>query len=178
MCSAMRTTSPLHRIYKWDQLWIDLAVNVVGSSVVTPAKLRHLVYDRMGIRIGAGSLVAPRCYFWGTNVSLGRDCYVNQDCYFDALEHITIEDRVSVGMQVLFTTATHELSSGEQRASPQPVGRPIVVRSGAWVGARAIVLGGVTIGEGCVIAAGAVVTDDCEPNRLYAGVPARAVRPL
>jgi acetyltransferase-like isoleucine patch superfamily enzyme len=30
----------------------------------------------------------------------------------------------------------------------------------------------------CVVAAGAVVTGDCEPDGLYAGVPARRVRDL
>jgi maltose O-acetyltransferase len=40
------------------------------------------------------------------------------------------------------------------------------------------VLPGVTIGAGCAVAAGAVVTADCEPDGLYAGVPARRVRDL
>jgi maltose O-acetyltransferase len=40
------------------------------------------------------------------------------------------------------------------------------------------VLDGVTIGAGCVIAAGAVVTRDCEPDGLYAGVPAVRKRDL
>ena len=37
---------------------------------------------------------------------------------------------------------------------------------------------GVTVGDGCVLAAGAVVTGDCEPDGLYAGVPARRVKDL
>jgi maltose O-acetyltransferase len=40
------------------------------------------------------------------------------------------------------------------------------------------VLPGVTVGDGCVIAAGAVVNADCQPDGLYAGVPARRVRDL
>jgi maltose O-acetyltransferase len=37
---------------------------------------------------------------------------------------------------------------------------------------------GVTIGDGCTIASGAVVTRDCEPDGMYAGVPARRVKDL
>jgi maltose O-acetyltransferase len=55
---------------------------------------------------------------------------------------------------------------------------PIVIKSGTWIGARVIVLPGVTIGAGCIIAAGAVVTRNCEPNWLYAGVPARKSKQL
>jgi maltose O-acetyltransferase len=45
-----------------------------------------------------------------------------------------------------------------------------------WIGARATILPGVSIGDGTVVAAGAVVTKDCEPDALYAGVPARRLR--
>jgi maltose O-acetyltransferase len=36
----------------------------------------------------------------------------------------------------------------------------------------------VHLGDGVVVAAGAVVTEDCLPDGLYAGVPARRVRDL
>jgi maltose O-acetyltransferase len=41
-----------------------------------------------------------------------------------------------------------------------------------------MLLPGVTVGDGCVIAAGSVVTGDCEPHGVYAGVPAKRVRDL
>ncbi|WP_408003863.1 LbetaH domain-containing protein [Puerhibacterium puerhi] len=37
---------------------------------------------------------------------------------------------------------------------------------------------GVTIGRGCIIAAGSVVTSDCQPDGLYAGVPAARKKDL
>ena len=55
---------------------------------------------------------------------------------------------------------------------------PLVVSSGCWIGARAVLLPGLTIGEGCVVGAGAVVTKDCLPIGLYAGIPARRIRDL
>ncbi|WP_247602466.1 DapH/DapD/GlmU-related protein [Gordonia rubripertincta] len=56
--------------------------------------------------------------------------------------------------------------------------RPIVVGDYCWIGAGAIILPGVVVGEGCIISAGAVVIRDCEPNGLYAGVPAIRKRDL
>jgi galactoside O-acetyltransferase len=45
------------------------------------------------------------------------------------------------------------------------------------IGANTVILPGVTIGEGAVIGAGSVVKHDCKPWTVYAGAPARAIKP-
>lgn len=55
---------------------------------------------------------------------------------------------------------------------------PTLIKDGCWVGANVTIIPGVTIGEGCIIAAGAVVTKNCEPDGLYAGVPAKRIKDL
>ena len=50
-----------------------------------------------------------------------------------------------------------------------------MVREGASVGARAVILAGVEIGRWALIAAGAVVTRDVPDFALVAGVPARRI---
>jgi acetyltransferase-like isoleucine patch superfamily enzyme len=52
----------------------------------------------------------------------------------------------------------------------------VLVREGAAVGARAVVVAGVTIGRWSLVAAGAVVTKDVPDFALVAGVPARRIR--
>jgi len=54
----------------------------------------------------------------------------------------------------------------------------VTIGNGCWICTRAIILPGVKIGDGCIIAAGSVVTEDCEPNYLYAGVPVVKIRYL
>ena len=54
----------------------------------------------------------------------------------------------------------------------------MVIKDGAWLGARCTILPGVTVGEGAIVAAGAVVHRDVAPNTLVAGVPARVVKEL
>lgn len=46
-----------------------------------------------------------------------------------------------------------------------------------WIGHGAIVLAGVTIGSGSIIAAGSVVTNDVDSYSIYAGVPAKKIKP-
>jgi acetyltransferase-like isoleucine patch superfamily enzyme len=58
---------------------------------------------------------------------------------------------------------------------PRP-SRGIVVGSGGWLGAAAIVLDGVTVGSNAIVSAHAVVTKDVADFAIVAGAPARFVR--
>jgi acetyltransferase-like isoleucine patch superfamily enzyme len=53
---------------------------------------------------------------------------------------------------------------------------PVVIRRGAWIGARSIILKGVTIGEGAVVGMGSVVTRDVPARVIVAGNPARIIK--
>lgn len=55
--------------------------------------------------------------------------------------------------------------------------RPIALGPYSWIGARAIVLPGVTVGEGSVLGAGAVTARSLDPWWVYAGNPARRIKP-
>lgn len=51
------------------------------------------------------------------------------------------------------------------------------IANDCWIGHVAIVLAGVPIGDGSIIAAGSVVTRDVEAYFIYAGVPAKKIKP-
>ena len=53
-----------------------------------------------------------------------------------------------------------------------------IIEDGVWIGARTLLLPGVRVGKGAIIAAGSVVLDDVEPNKLYAGIPAKNKKTL
>lgn len=65
-------------------------------------------------------------------------------------------------------------------AVPPPYRRPtrshVRIRKHAIIGANAVVLPGVAIGEGAVVGALSLVTRDCEPWTIYAGVPAKPIK--
>jgi maltose O-acetyltransferase len=131
-----------------------------------------------------GAKVGKKCFVRGGlliqesfALTLGDEVFINAGCCFDLTEPITLEDRVQLGFQVTLITGGHEIGTHESRAGNH-LARPIRIQSGAWIGARAVLLPGVTIGAGAVVAAGAVVTRDVPPDTLVAGVPARALREL
>lgn len=110
-------------------------------------------------------------------LSIGPNCWINVGCRFDLSDAITIGARVAIGHDVLLLTSTHRLGNSLSRAGDLTCA-PIVIESGTWIGARAVILPGVTIQTGAVIAAGAVVTRDVAPNVMVGGVPARELRAL
>lgn len=57
------------------------------------------------------------------------------------------------------------------------INKPIVFERFATLGVNCTVLPGVTLGEGCIVGANSVVTRDCEPWMVYAGSPARPIKP-
>lgn len=108
-------------------------------------------------------------------IVIGDGSFVNQRCTISPNTYIG--DNVCIGHSVLLITDSHKIGSFEKRAG-EAYYPPIHIENGCWIGAHSTVLGGVTIGKGCIIAAGSVVNKDCDPNSLYAGVPARLIRKL
>jgi maltose O-acetyltransferase len=108
------------------------------------------------------------------NLIIGSDVVIDIDAVFDLEERITIGDRVLIGAQVMILTSTHELGPKEHRAGPV-IRNPVVIESGAWIGARTVILPGVTIGHGAVVNPGSVVNKDVPPNTRVGGAPAKKV---
>jgi len=138
-------------------------------------KLRWLLLRIRGVKTDAWNIGA-HCVFSG-DVRIGRGTFVNRECLFDGMAPIRIGPRCAIGMRVMFITSTHEPGTPERRAGALAA-KPVTIGEGCWIGAGAIFLPGVTVGDGCVVGAGAVVSRDCEPHGLYAGVPARRISDL
>ncbi|MBL4932591.1 acyltransferase [Clostridium paridis] len=108
-------------------------------------------------------------------IIIGNNTFINFDCIIRP--NVTIGSNVSVGPGVHFISDNHKMGPSERRAGDASFDA-IQVEDGCWIGANVTIISNVKIGKGSVIAAGAVVTRDCEPNSLYAGVPAKLVKKL
>ncbi|EZR65961.1 hypothetical protein W693_01683 [Staphylococcus aureus VET1833R] len=114
---------------------------------------------------------------YGWNVKLGKNVYVNTNCYFMDGGQITIGDNVFIGPNCGFYTATHPLNFHHRNEGFEKAG-PINIGSNTCFGGHVAVLPGVTIGEGSVIGAGSVVTKDIPPHSLAVGNPCKVVRKI
>jgi maltose O-acetyltransferase len=129
-----------------------------------------------GWRIAPGAHLFSALFMNG-RVQVGPQAMIAQDVFLHDHAQITIGSNAWIGPRCTILTQTHEVGDADQRAG-RTIDKPVAIGAGCWLGGAVTVLPGVTIGSGCVIAAGAVVTKDCEPNGLYAGVPATRRREL
>lgn len=154
-----------------------IIVNKLANSPILSSKARVTIYRLCGIDIEKGVFMHPKSILNGTGIRIGENTFVNYHCTFENQAHIEIGQDCSIGMEVMFCTATHEVGPAKKRAG-KVIGLPIKIEDGCWIGSRATILAGVTIEHGCIIGAGALVTKRCEANGIYAGIPARRVKEL
>lgn len=140
-------------------------------------EVRALFGELIGRKVDDSFLLIPPFYTTGgTNISVGRNVFVNQNCTFYDLGGLDLADDVMIGPNVSLITSGHPVEPSRRRAAV--VAKPIVIGRNVWIAAGATVIGGVTIGENSVVAAGSVVTKDVPPNTLVGGNPARAIRSI
>src|ERR1700751_4830331 len=140
-------------------------------------EIRALFSELIGKKVDESFLLSPPFYTaGGTEIRVGHDVFINQNCTFYALGGLDIADDVMIGPNVSIITASHPLEPSRRRALT--IAKPIVIERNVWIVAGATIVGGVTVGENSVVAAGSVVTKDVPPNTLVGGNPARVIRSI
>jgi acetyltransferase-like isoleucine patch superfamily enzyme len=139
------------------------------------AEVRALFFELTGQMVDESFLLIPPFFTTGgSELRVGRNVFINQNCTFYDLGGINIGDEVMIGPNVSLITSGHPLNPAERRAAT--IAKPIVIERNVWIGAGVTVIGGVTVRENAVIAAGSVVTKDVPMNSLVGGNPARFIR--
>jgi UDP-2-acetamido-3-amino-2,3-dideoxy-glucuronate N-acetyltransferase len=135
----------------------------------------QLAQIRENARIGSDCIVGRGAYV-GPGVVIGDK--VKLQNYALVYEPARLEDGVFIGPAAVLTNDLFPRSvdvEGRLKRSCDWEAAGVVVRKGASVGARAVILPGCVIGCWAMIAAGAVVTRDVPDFALAVGVPARCV---
>lgn len=126
-----------------------------------------------GAKIGKGLVLKNNVIIkspW--NLKVGDNCWIGECAWIDNLDKVTIGNNVCISQGALLITGNHDYTK-----SCMPYrNAPIKVENGAWIGANATVTAGVTIAENSVLTVGSVVTKSTEPNMIYQGNPAKAIR--
>lgn len=110
----------------------------------------------------------------GDNVKIGSlahidyDVVIGEDTIIEGLVYIPPKSRIEKNV---FIGPAVSLTNDPYPPSGKMVG--VVIKEGAIIGSKAVVLAGVTVGKNSVVAMGAVVTKDVLDNTVVVGVPAR-----
>jgi putative colanic acid biosynthesis acetyltransferase WcaF len=127
-----------------------------------------------GAKLGSTCFIYGRARIWAPwNLTCGDQATIGDEAIIYNPEPITLGIRAIVSQQAYLCGATHDY---EDPAFPL-IAFPISVGPYAWICARATVQPGISVGEGAILALGSVATRDLDPWTIYAGVPARRVKP-
>jgi len=138
----------------------------------------------LGARVGRRTILHDVRFFnlyrrGLAGLEIGDECFLGDECLLDLAEAVRLERQVTLAERVLVLTHTNVGYADHPLQAHFPaVAAPVVVETGAFVGANATILPGVRIGSRSFVAAGSVVTADVPPRTLVAGVPARVRRRL
>ena len=101
------------------------------------------------------------------NLSIGRNCFFNNNCSITCLEKIEIGNDTQFGENVLIYDHNHRYQDSNQLISSQGYSAgSIKIGSNCWIGSNVIILKGVAIGDNVVIGAGCIIYKSIEAGSI------------
>lgn len=153
-------------------VWYYVSLLIFESGWLPFSKIKLAILRLFGAKIGRGVTLKPHVRIknpW--RLTIGDYCWIGQQVWIDNIENVTICSHVCVSQYSYFCTGSHDHRS----PSFDLLAKPIVVETGAWIGARATLLGGVEVGSNAIVAAGSVVVKDVPAATIVGGNPAKNI---
>lgn len=155
-----------------------LLMDAFNATTADDSSQRHELLTSLLAAIGDETVIRPPLFIdYGSNLSIGRRCFVNFGLVALDVAPISIGDDVQIAANVQLLTPTHPLDATERRDKWEAA-LAITIGDNVWLGGGAIVCPGVSIGADTLVGAGSVVVQDLPAGVLAVGNPARVVRHL
>jgi putative colanic acid biosynthesis acetyltransferase WcaF len=140
----------------WQALWHFVSF-VFFQPFWMPRSWRPEILRLFGAKVGRGVIIRHDVrIMWPWKLSIADHSWLGEGLRIINLETIEIGANVCISQGVMLCSGSHDY----RKISFPYRNRPIRIRDGSWIAARALVLPGVTVGAGAVIAAGEVVRSD------------------
>ena len=164
--------------------------------------LSKLDLSRMGLdHVGRNVLISERASIYTRDICIGHDVRIDDftiitgsvrigsnvhiagSCTLSGSGGIEIEDYAGISSRCGIYSATDDFSGSHLTGPTVPpeftgIHRgPVRIGRHAVIGTGSTILPGVTIGEGVAVGAMSLVRRDLMPWMIYAGIPARIIRP-
>ncbi|AOF85125.1 bacterial transferase hexapeptide family protein [Hydrogenophaga sp. RAC07] len=167
--SDFSTAAKLRR-FAWEVVWL-LAFRPTPRWALHGWRRQLLRW--FGADIGEGCRIAPSCRVWAPwNLAMGAFSALGDgvDCY--SMGRITLGSKVAVSQRTFLCAGSHDIRS----LSRPLITGPIVIEDHVWIAAECFVHPDVVIREGAVIGARSVVLKEMPAWSVCAGNPCRKIK--
>jgi len=150
-------------------LWYVTNMLFFKASWCTCYGWKRCLLRAYGAHIATNVVIKPCVnvkYPW--RLSIGENSWIGENVWIDNLADVTIGRNCCISQGAMLLCGNHDYT----KESFDLIAGEIVLKDGAWVGAKSIVCPGVTIGEGSVLTAGSVATKNMAAQTIYQGNPA------
>ncbi len=164
------TSAALLRRFVWETVWL---LTFRPTPRWALHGWRRFLLRCFGAQVGAGCRIAPSCRVWAPwNLVMGEFSALGDgvDCY--SMDRITIGSKVAVSQRTFLCAGSHDVRTLDR---PLITG-PIVIENHVWIAAESFVHPNVVIREGAVIGARSVVLKDMPAWSVCAGHPCRKLK--
>ena len=146
---------------------------LIGRGVT----LRAFAEGRM--EIGAGTAIHDGAVIQVEHgrLTIGDGCLIGRGSVVVCTAEIEIGDGTLIAEYVTIRDQDHRYAGSARLADNGMVAGPIRIGHDVWLGAKVTVTRGVEIAPHCVIGANSVVTRSALTRGVYAGAPAKLVKP-
>lgn len=158
------------RRFAWEAVWL-LAFRPTPRWALHG--WRRFLLRSFGAQVGAGCRIAPSCRVWAPwNLVMGEYSALGDgvDCY--SMGRITLGSKVAVSQRTFLCAGSHDTHS----LSRPLITGPILIEDHVWIAAECFVHPDVVIREGAVIGARSVVLKEMPAWSVCAGNPCRKIK--
>ncbi len=172
---------------------IERGVEIFGSQWLELGKGVYLGERAMlsgrpgGLKIGDGVRIMPQAVLnvynyrglASSGIEIGAGAVIGISAVITGQGKIVIGENAIIAPGVKIMPVNHVYDDPGKSIKDQGItAQGIKIKSGAWIGAGAIILDGVEIGEHAVIGAGSVVSKTIPAYSLAAGNPAEVIKKI
>ncbi|MCK7590220.1 WcaF family extracellular polysaccharide biosynthesis acetyltransferase [Subsaxibacter sp. CAU 1640] len=153
--------------------WYFINELILRNPLNPSSGLKIFFLRLFGATIGHNVIIKPKVnikYPW--KLVVGDNCWIGESVWIDNLADVSIENNVCLSQGAFLICGNHNY----KKPSFDLMVAPIVLKEGAWIGAKSIVGPGVTVESHAVLSLGSVVSSNLDSYSIYKGNPAMKIK--
>ena len=154
-------------------LWYFVNVIFFKPHINPSSGFKIILLRLFGAKVGRGVVIKPGVnikYPW--KLEIGNCCWIGENVWVDNLAKVTIEDNVCISQGAMLLCGNHNY----KKTTFDLIVGEIILKQGAWVGAKATVCPGVTLNSHSILSVGSVANKDLDAYAIYQGNPGIKIR--